>query len=116
MSDALVFIYNAAGGRLSAALDIAHKAISPGTYNCDLCKLTHGLLKERRAWTAFREQFALQMEFFHKDKWSEGGGTEYTYPVILRRRGEHCEVFMTADEIALQSNVAMLISTIEKRL
>ena len=32
----LIFVYNANSGKLSAALDIAHKIISPSTYQCRL--------------------------------------------------------------------------------
>ena len=116
MTSTLIFIYNASGGKLSAAMDIAHKVISPGTYKCDLCQLTHGVFKERAAWTAFKQRSSVKMEFYHKDEWSELGGDAYTFPVILKRSGDACTVYMSADEIALQSDIEMLISSIEERL
>ena len=116
MSDALIFIYNAAGGKLSTALDIAHKIVSPSTYQCDLCALTHGVFSERSEWTAFKQRSAYHLEFYHKDEWSKNGGEAYTYPVILRRTDGAYTVLMTAAEIASQSDVAMLIDCIEQRL
>ncbi len=52
----LIFVYNANAGKLSAALDIAHKIISPSTYQCNLCSLTHGTFTERDVWKKFSEE------------------------------------------------------------
>ncbi|NJM95354.1 MAG: GTPase, partial [Acaryochloridaceae cyanobacterium CSU_5_19] len=39
--DRLIFVYNANSGGINTALDIAHKLLSPSTYRCNLCRLTH---------------------------------------------------------------------------
>jgi hypothetical protein len=46
----LIFVYNADSGGLNTLFDIAHKVVSPETYSCSLCMLTHGVLSERTAW------------------------------------------------------------------
>jgi hypothetical protein len=51
----LLFVYNANSGKLNAAFDMAHKAISPSTYKCSLCALTHNPLKEKKEWVDFQK-------------------------------------------------------------
>ncbi len=43
----LIFVYNADSGKLNVLFDVGHKIVSPGTYKCDLCTLTHGTFTER---------------------------------------------------------------------
>lgn len=77
----LVFIYNADSGLVSAVLDSAHKLISPSTYQCELCSITHGLFGEREAWRKFRESFDGIMTFLHRDETDWQG----ELPIILLR-------------------------------
>ena len=52
-------------------LDSGHKILSPSTYNCSLCKMTHGILKEKQIWTQFRNESHLDMMFYHKDEFEK---------------------------------------------
>ncbi|MBC7930780.1 MAG: hypothetical protein H7Z38_09495, partial [Rubrivivax sp.] len=52
---ALVFVYNADSGLFNALTDIAHKAFSPATYQCNLCALTHSTFGMRKGWKRFLE-------------------------------------------------------------
>lgn len=62
----LVFVYNADDGVFSRALDAAHKALSPQTYQCDLCKLTHGTFGEKKRWKEFVESLPVPVRFLHR--------------------------------------------------
>ena len=42
----LIFIYNAQKGRLNSLIDYIHKTVSPGTYSCNLCAITHNFKKK----------------------------------------------------------------------
>ena len=42
------FIYNAKSGLANSIFDLAHKLISPDTYECNLCKITHGAFTETK--------------------------------------------------------------------
>jgi hypothetical protein len=64
---ALLFVYNADSGVGSALLDIGHKIISPSTYNCRLCALTHGVFAMRESWRVFVKELPLPAEFLHRD-------------------------------------------------
>jgi len=49
-----VFIlYNANAGLLNGAFDSIHKIISPSTYQCGLCSITHGYFGAKLAWKNF---------------------------------------------------------------
>jgi GNAT superfamily N-acetyltransferase len=110
----LVFVYNADGGKLDALLDAGHKIVSPGTYQCSLCKLTHGAFSERNIWKKFRETTTLELTFLHRDEFEERYGTGFTYPIVLRT-GPDLEVLMSTGELNAMSNPEELIATIEER-
>ena len=112
----LLFVYNAKSGKTRATLDIAHKIISPSTYSCDLCSLTHGIFNEKLTWKEFVERADVKMLFYHIDEFEEKYGSKADYPVILREEGETLEPFMDKDEIAGIDDVEGLVKLIEKRL
>ena len=80
----LIFVYNADSGFINTLIDIGHKAISPQTYQCNLCDLTFGLLKEHKQWKKFREQSKTEMEFLHRDEFEQKYGQKFEYPLILK--------------------------------
>lgn len=53
MPPQLVFVYNADSGLFNTVTDIAHKIISPSTYSCQLCTLTHSYFSVKKDWTDF---------------------------------------------------------------
>ena len=81
----LIFVYNADSGLMNTLMDIGHKALSPQTYECNLCDLTFGLLKEHKQWKQFREASNTEMEFLHRDEFEQKYGRTLEYPVILKK-------------------------------
>ncbi|WP_298418490.1 GTPase [uncultured Kordia sp.] len=80
----IIFIYNAKSGKINSLLDIAHKLISPKTYQCKLCSITHNTFSENEQWKKFREQTTLPLEFLHSDEFeAKYKPIETKYPVIL---------------------------------
>ena len=65
----LVFVYNADSGLFNTLTDIAHKLLSPGTYECNLCNLTHGYFAAREEWTTFLDDLDADIEFLHRDEY-----------------------------------------------
>ncbi len=63
----VLFIYAAKSGWIHGALDTAHKLLSPSTYKCDLCRLTHGAFGERSEWRRFVEELDVPVRFLHED-------------------------------------------------
>ncbi len=112
----LVFVYNANSGRLNALFDIAHKTLSPSTYQCDLCSLTHGAFSEKASWKRFREESGIEMTFLHKDEFEKRETGDYPgYPLILKVDNGSMSVFMNRDEIARLANVDALILAINDK-
>ena len=62
----LIFVYNAQKGRLNSLIDYFHKTISPGTYSCNLCAITHNF-KKKRKWKNFIQNFPHKIKFYYKD-------------------------------------------------
>ncbi|WGK65271.1 GTPase [Croceiramulus getboli] len=117
MTSGLLFVYNAASGQRQAWMDALHKWVSPQTYPCSLCALTHGVFQEKRAWTRFRESVTHPMEFLHADEfrqqYASKFGARFKLPVILWK-GEHgLEVIMSAAEIAALDSLDQLIERLK---
>lgn len=120
----LIFIYNADAGLVNTALDIAHKLLSPDTYSCNLCMLTHDTFTERSAWKAFRESNSIPMVFLHKDEYEQGTKDQgysktqstYTYPIILKEDQGQTHIFLDTTELNQINDVNVLIHTIQERL
>jgi len=80
----LVFVYNADSGVFNTLSDIAHKLISPSTYQCNLCNLTHGYFTAREEWTTFLHDLDADIEFLHRDEYvNRYPDTEVEFPAIF---------------------------------
>ena len=84
----LIFVYNADSGAINTLIDIGHKALSPQTYQCNLCDLTFGVFKEHKKWKQFRESSNTEMEFLHKDEFEQKYDRNFEYPVILKEKDD----------------------------
>ena len=111
----LVFVYNADSGKLNTLFDIVHKVVSPDTYACSLCTLTHGVLSETKKWRNFRETVELDMEFLHRDEFEREYGTTYPYPVVLTQENSGLNVLLSPDELALIKTIDSLIEVIRSK-
>lgn len=113
----LLFIYNAKSGAINTVFDIAHKIISPNTYDCSLCAMTHDTFSENKLWKSFREAASIHMEFFHLDEFEEN--YQYpveAYPIILLKKDNDLSVFMNTKEIKEMGTVVDLIETIKTKI
>ena len=71
----LVFVYNADSGLFSTVTDWVHKILSPSTYACSLCALTHHHAGMKGEWKTIVEALPYHAKFLHKDEFIQ------TYPV-----------------------------------
>lgn len=115
----LLFVYNANSGKLNASFDILHKTFSPATYNCNLCRITHGILEENKIWKNFRESSNQEMEFLHIDEfqkqYASKFGHKFTFPIVLAATENGLEVFISSEEINTLERPEELISLIRER-
>lgn len=120
MKSKLIFIYNANSGTLNTYLDIAHKIISPKTYKCSLCDITHGTFKVRPSWKKFREETNIAMEFLHIDEYEAQYKSKFhhsfSYPVILIQEHLELQVLISTEEINKLETVEELMNIIETRV
>lgn len=105
---ALIFVYNAKSDKLNPLIDYAHKIISPSTYNCDLCKLTHSNLGERKEWSAFSKD--IEIDFYHINEFEKKFNITLKYPIIIN---DDLRVLLDNKSIAKLKNVEKLIQKIK---
>ncbi|WP_228547279.1 GTPase [Nonlabens antarcticus] len=121
----LIFVYNAKAGKINAALDSAHKILSPSTYECKLCDLTFDVFKENEEWGRFRESVTTttsvqQLEFLHRDEFEKQYKSKwlpkYDYPVILTATENGLEIFMNSVAMKQINTTTDLINNINSKI
>ena len=93
----LIFIYNANSDLLSKVSDFAHKVLSPHTYSCSLCKLTHGTVTMHSEWSEFLRGLPCKIRFEYKDTWKGKGTMEF--PLIIMKAGNKKEVIASSEHL-----------------
>ncbi len=111
----LIFVYNTDSNPISSLIDLGHKILSPETYSCSLCKLTHGPFTEIDAWKAFRTSIGVPMEFLHRDEFEKKYEQHFEYPVILKK-GTRMEVLLPKKDIDNLADLDALIAAVQKQL
>lgn len=111
----LIFVYNANSGLVNTWIDIAHKIVSPSTYSCDLCALTHDTFHERQEWKQFRENSNIDFTFLHKDEFEQQYKQLFSYPIILKEE-DRLFPFIEANEFKSLANYKDLIELINQKL
>ncbi len=112
----LIFVYNAKSNRLNTILDFAHKIVSPSTYACDLCKLTHGNFGEREAWKTFTEKSNIPLTFYHIDEFETHYSETFTYPIVLKKEEKKLSIVLDAEAIANFKRTEELIEVLRQLL
>jgi len=64
----VLLIYHTDGGRWQALRDAAHKMVSPTSYPCALCTLTHGVFRARGPWRDFQARHGTAVAVWHRDE------------------------------------------------
>ncbi len=113
----IIFVYNANSGLMNTVLDIGHKILSPETYECNLCNITHGVLQEREEWKTFRESSTDDLEFLHKDEFEKKYQQVKEYPVILMSNGRNeLQEIINKDELNQLDTVEGLIKKLKETI
>ncbi|MFN7014886.1 MAG: hypothetical protein ACK4ON_11520 [Bacteroidia bacterium] len=55
------FIYNAKNGVANSLFDLSQKIISPDTYECNLCKITHCAFTENKKFKELKENYNITL-------------------------------------------------------
>ena len=116
---ALLFIWNAESGWHHGLMDSLHKWLSPQTYACDLCRLTHGMTGSKKAWKDFLQRCGRPVFFMHRDAYEKSSiypGSEQRLPLVLEYREGGWGLLMSAEEIGKQRTLGALMEGLEKAL
>ncbi|MDH3342674.1 MAG: hypothetical protein OEM07_03030 [Gammaproteobacteria bacterium] len=112
----LIFVYNADSGLFNTVSDIAHKVLSPKTYSCNLCALTHGHFKIKEDWVKFLEQIDTQLEFLHRDEFLNKYNQESAeLPAIFIEENGELSEWLDQDTINQLATLDDLKTTIMER-
>ena len=97
----LLFVYNADSGLFNTLSDIAHKILSPDTYACNLCAITHSHFSMRKPWSDFLDTLNAELEFLHRDELiNQYGEQSSSLPAIFFVENDNSlRVAITADLI-----------------
>ena len=116
----LIFVYNADSGALNSLKDSLQKVLSPETYSCSLCQLTHGSFGELKAWKNFKKQHTGKLSFYHRDEFEKLFRSKwlpkYDFPVILYGYKEELGIFLDAQLINECTGLEDLIQQIKRQL
>ncbi|MDH5571898.1 MAG: hypothetical protein OEY89_09045 [Gammaproteobacteria bacterium] len=113
----LIFVYNADSGLFNTVTDIAHKILSPKTYSCHLCALTHSYFSVRDNWVKFLEKLAIECEFLHRDEFQEKYRVLVTdLPVIYISHTDQLEMLLDKAEIDSHQTLDSLKAAINQKL
>lgn len=106
-----VFVYNADSGFFNTVTDIAHKILSPKTYSCNLCALTHGHFSVRDVWVKYLKESDAQFEFLHKDEFvqSHAEFKAQQLPAIFDASEEPLKLIFDAQRINQINDLEQLI-------
>jgi len=111
----LIFVYNADSGFFNSVLDIGHKIVSPNTYSCNLCKITHGYFGETKEWQKYRESSTNELTFLHKDEFEKKYKMKQYYPAIFTlSTSNSIKEFIKKEELENMKNQGQLIEYLNK--
>ncbi len=111
----LIFVYNANSGFINLSLDIAHKIISPKTYQCNLCTLTHDTFKQKSLWKQFSANTNLHITFYHKDEFKKNYPTaSFKLPCVIENNNLILKEVIDSKTINNYSNLKQFIDALNQ--
>ncbi len=117
MKTSLIFVYNADSGLFNTLTEIVHKALSPETYQCNLCAITHSHFGMRKEWKAFLRELDMDCEFLHRDELEDTYGiSDVSLPAIFKRLGDKLEILIGAESINACHSIEELKELIKEKL
>ena len=114
----LVFVYNADRGFFNMMADISHKVLSPSTYPCNLCALTHGAFSIRKEWRDFLAKIKPPLTFLHRDEFRKEFKLEDDLPAIYIKdlRTDNLRPFINASTLKAITGLEHLKQMISDKL
>ena len=118
MNKEIIFVYNANSSFFSQVTDFAHKAISPDTYECNLCKLTYEGLGMKKVWKEFIKSLPMKATFLHKNDFIKmhPDFSKHSFPAIFQADGKIVREIVSAEKINQQNDIEDLKNLISRAI
>lgn len=118
MTVRLVFVYNANAGLLAGAIDSVHKTLSPDTYACNLCAVTHGIFTMRPQWRQYLKELPIEAEFYHRPDFRLAFPQLAGEPLPLVGKVEQGQftLLLDADALGQLGDVDQLVAALQAKL
>jgi len=112
----LLFVYNADSTPSAQFKDLFIKLFAPKKYSCNLCLVTYGMLRMKRAWKVFVDQLLYDVRFLHRDEFRDRYGDDSDLPVAFIVENGELVPFITAREINGVRSMGELIELVKQKL
>ena len=119
----LVIVYNADDGWTSALMDAVHKLVRPETYECSLCRISHGAVSMRRPWRNYLDSLALEKRFYHRQDFARAYPSDafpvvagLDLPAILLESDSALHCLLSREELGRLAEVKALIAALDRAL
>ena len=111
----LVFVYNADSGIMNGMFDFFHKIVSPSSYSCDLCLITHSHTGMRKAWRNYLESLKIEKDYLHKDEFKllYPNYASVKLPAIFLAENELTQIITSKD--LENTDLSKLISLLQEK-
>jgi hypothetical protein len=111
----LLIVYNADSGFFNALSSSIHKALSPDTYECQLCRITYGMTHMVGEWKAYLDSLAVPVQALHRNEFLAQYPALATtaLPAIFLVQADVVEVFLDAETIQKCPGITALIESMD---
>jgi hypothetical protein len=98
-------------------MDSFHKTLSPDTYECALCAITHGFFTMDKGWRAYLKALPMDAAFFHRKDFSAAfPKAQVKLPAILLDRDGVLTELVGASEMKALADVNALSAALDAAL
>jgi hypothetical protein len=112
----LLFVYANDAGAIPGLIHYVHKIVSPSTYECRLCALTHGPLGRRAAWKRALDELSIPCEFLHRDELlARHQVRDPALPVVFVVREGRLGPLISKSEIEACGDLDAIIALLQER-
>ena len=114
--DTLFFIYNSTDDFPTVISDTFHKALSPNTYPCQLCKLTYNTFSKKKKWKDYLSNLDYNYLFLYKNNQFVIDNKITELPIILFGSATNSKILLSKFDIDKSSNLDHMINMIDIKL
>ena len=112
----LLFVYKVDADLFSSVTGAVHKIVSPGTYNCNLCKLTYGAVSMRTEWKKFIDSLQMSVEFMHRDDFRSQYDGSFDLPAVFVKDKEGIKEFISTTELDKMDTLKELMDLVKEKI